>query len=296
MMKAVMMSNRAGGTRGHSLKVTRGVSRWVFLLIALMLLSACATSPTGRSQLQFFPESQMRSMGVDAYEQMRADEPTIETGPVVDYVQCVTDAIIPYIPQAYGNNGWEVTVFDSEAVNAFALPGGKMGVYTGLLRVAENQDQLATVIGHEIAHVMAEHANERMSTQFATVVGLGALQVAAGDDPERQQLMAALGVGAQVGIILPFSRLHESEADDIGLELMATAGFNPEESVSLWRNMAEAGGRTPPEFLSTHPSRDRRIADLQAAMPRALYLYEQAQAAGRKPACIRPNLPEPESD
>lgn len=290
------MRTRAGVVKRSDPVAARGVWRWLVLLVALMLLSACATSPTGRSQLQFFPDSQMRSMGVDAYEQMRADEPTIETGPVVDYVQCVTDAITPYIPGEYADNEWEVTVFDSEAVNAFALPGGKMGVYTGLLRVAENQDQLATVIGHEIAHVMAEHANERMSTQFATVVGLGALQVAAGDDPERQQLMAALGVGAQVGIILPFSRLHESEADDIGLELMATAGFNPEESVALWRNMAEAGGRTPPEFLSTHPSRDRRIADLQAAMPRALYLYEQAQEAGRMPGCVRPDLPEPEAD
>ncbi len=273
--------------------------RWqgAVLLLALTLLSACATSPTGRSQLQFFPESQMRAMGVDAYEQMRADEPTIDAGPVVQYVECVTDAIVPHIPPEYGGNGWEVTVFDSEAVNAFALPGGKMGVYTGLLRVAENQDQLATVIGHEIAHVMSEHANERMSTQFATVVGLGALQVAAGDDPERQRLMAALGVGAQVGIILPFSRLHESEADEIGLELMATAGFNPEASIALWRNMAEAaGGKAPPEFLSTHPSRDRRIEDLQAAMPRALYFYEQAQEAGRRPDCQRPPMPDSEAD
>ncbi len=256
------------------------------VLIAAVFLAGCATSPTGRTQLQFFPDSQMRSMGIDAYEQMRTDEPTLDSGPTVDYVQCVTDAIIPHVPDQYSDNGWEVTVFESDAVNAFALPGGKMGVYTGLLEVAENQDQLAAVIGHEIAHVMAEHANERMSTQFATVVGLGALQVAAGDDPERQQLMAALGVGAQVGIILPFSRLHESEADEIGLELMATAGFNPEESVSLWRNMAEAAeGRSPPEFLSTHPSRERRIAELQAAMPRALYFYEQAQEAGRRPNC-----------
>jgi len=269
-------------------------SRWLIIALVLPILSACATSPTGRSQLQFFPDAQMRSMGVEAYEQMRSDEPTITTGPVVDYVQCVTDAIVPHVPPEYADNGWEVTVFDSEAVNAFALPGGKMGVYTGLLRVAENQHQLAAVIGHEIAHVMAEHANERMSTQFATVVGLGALQVAAGDDPERQRLMAALGVGAQVGIILPFSRLHESEADEIGLELMATAGFDPEQSVELWRNMAKAGGSSPPEFLSTHPSRDRRIEDLQAAMPRALYWYEQAQAAGREPDCQRPDLPEPQ--
>lgn len=266
------------------------------LVVLAVLVSACATSPTGRSQLQFFPEAQLHSMGVDAYEQMRAEEPIIGAGPLVDYVQCVTDALIPHIPAAYARSDWEVTVFDSEPVNAFALPGGKIGVYTGLLEVAENQDQLATVIAHEIAHVMSEHANERMSTQFATVIGLGALQVAAGDDPERQRMMAALGVGAQVGIILPFSRLHESEADEIGLEIMATAGFDPEQSVDLWRNMAKAGGNAPPEFLSTHPSHDRRIADLQAAMPRALYFYEQALDAGRQPHCVPPALPVTDGD
>jgi predicted Zn-dependent protease len=257
------------------------------LLIAC-LLTGCATSPTGRSQLQFFPDEQMRSMGVEAFDQMKSEQATVDRGPLVDYVECVAGAIIPAVPEGYGDNGWEVTVFDDEAVNAFALPGGKMGVYTGLLAVAENQHQLATVIGHEIAHVMAEHANERMSTQFATTVGLGALSVAAGDDPERQELMAVLGLGAQVGIILPFSRLHESEADAIGLNLMARAGFDPRQSVDLWRNMAKAGGATPPAFLSTHPSRDTRIEDLQQAMPRALYFYEQAREAGRSPDCVRP--------
>jgi predicted Zn-dependent protease len=266
------------------------------LLLVGLLLAGCATSPTGRSQLQFFPESQMRSMGVDAFEQMKADQDTVDDGPLADYVNCVAGAIVPHVPDGYGDNGWEVAVFDDEAVNAFALPGGKMGVYTGLLEVAETPDQLATVIGHEIAHVMAEHANERMSTQFATTLGLGALQVAAGDDPQRQELMAVLGLGAQVGIILPFSRLHESEADAIGLNLMARAGFDPRESVALWRNMARAGGAAPPEFLSTHPSRDTRIEDLQQAMPRAMYFYEQAREAGRVPDCVRPAMARADTD
>lgn len=265
------------------------------VLVALVI-SACATSPTGRQQLQLFPDTQMNRMGEDAYAQMRERESVIEAGPLVDYVQCVTDAIVPQIPGEYGDEDWEVTVFESEQVNAFALPGGKMGVYTGLLDVAENADQLAAVIGHEIAHVMAEHSNERMSTQMATVVGLGALQIAAGDDPDRQRAMAALGLGAQVGIILPFSRLHESEADEIGLELMAQSGFDPEASVALWENMAKAGDDEPPEFLSTHPSKGRRIDDLRAGMPRALYLYEQAQAAGRQPDCPRPAEADADSD
>ena len=271
-----------------TLKTIRGITearRLLAAVVVALVISACATSPTGRQQLQLFPASQMTTMGADAYAQLQEKEPVIEDGPLVDYVQCVTDAIVPQIPEAYRDQAWEVSVFESEQVNAFALPGGKMGVYTGLLDVAENADQLAAVVGHEIAHVMAEHANERMSTQMATVVGLGAIRIAAGDDPDRQRAMAALGLGAQVGIILPFSRLHESEADEIGLELMANAGFDPRASVALWQNMAEAGGDEPPEFLSTHPSKSRRIDDLRDWMPKALYLYEQAQEAGRQPSC-----------
>ncbi len=267
-------------------------SRWghvAVVAVLVVLMSGCATSPTGRSQLQFFPAAEMRSMGAQTYAQMQSDEPVIAAGPAVDYVRCVTDAIIPQVPARYAEQGWEVSVFDSDQVNAFALPGGKIGVYSGLLAVAETPDQLAAVIGHEIAHVMAEHANERMSTQFATVLGLGALQVAAGDDRDKQQIMAVLGVGAQVGIVLPFSRLHESEADSIGLELMARAGFDPQASVSLWRNMAKASNGAPPEFLSTHPSHDRRIADLRAGLPRASALYNEAQSAGRVPECVRPD-------
>lgn len=252
------------------------------------LLAACATSPTGRQQLQLFPEAQLEDMGVQAYRQMREEESVIEDGPAVTYVQCVTDALLPQVPERYARDDWEVTVFDSEQINAFALPGGKIGVYTGLLEVAETPDQLAAVIGHEIGHVMAEHGNERMSTQMATAAGLTALQVMAGGDRQRQQALAVLGLGAQVGIILPFSRLHESEADEIGLELMARAGFDPRESVQLWRNMAEAGGDGPPEFLSTHPSKDTRISDLESRMDGALGLYREARARGRQPDCRPP--------
>ncbi len=260
-------------------------ARALAAVVLVALLTACATSPTGRTQLQFMPDAQMRSMGVAAYREMQDAEPILEAGPQVERVECVARAIIPQVPEEYARDGWEVTVFDSDQVNAFALPGGKIGVYTGLLAVTENPDQLAAVIAHEIAHVMAEHANERMSTEMATALGLGALQVAAGDDPQRQRIMAVLGVGAQVGIILPFSRTHESEADEIGLGLMADAGFDPRASVALWQNMADAGGDAPPEFLSTHPSGETRIADLRAELPTAIYRYEQAQAAGRRPDC-----------
>ena len=181
------MANASPGTGRRTIIRQR---RTIAVLLLALLVSACATSPTGRQQLQLFPDSQIRSMGLEAYAQMREDGSVIRSGPQVDHVQCVTDAIVPYIPAGYADNGWEVSVFESDQVNAFALPGGKMGVYTGLLDVAETDDQLAAVVAHEIAHVMAEHANERMSTEFATVLGLGALQIAAGDDPERQRTLA----------------------------------------------------------------------------------------------------------
>ncbi|MBS3785761.1 MAG: M48 family metallopeptidase [Gammaproteobacteria bacterium] len=257
----------------------------ISLVLIGLIVSACATTPTGRQQLQIFPDSQMRALGARAYADIREKESVIASSEQGAYVQCVTDAMLAALPPQYVREQWEVSVFESEQVNAFALPGGKMGVYSGLLEVAENQDQLATVIAHEIAHVMARHGNERVSTQFATVAGLSALQIAAGDDADRQRLLAALGVGAHLGIILPFSRLHESEADAIGLGLMADAGFDPREAVNLWRNMARAGGAQPPTFLSTHPSSGRRISDLQTLMPEAMPLYERAQAQGRRPDC-----------
>jgi predicted Zn-dependent protease len=268
--------------------------RLMIASVVALVLAACATSPTGRRQLHLFPEDQMDSMGVQAYQQMQEQTPTLDGGPVVRYVECVTRALLEHVPAEYASEeNWEVTVFRSEAVNAFALPGGKIGVYTGLLEVAETPAQLAAVIGHEIGHVMAEHGNERMSTQMATSVGLTAAAMLAGDSPESRAGLALLGLGAQVGVLLPFSRTHESEADRIGLELMAEAGFDPREAVALWRNMAEAsGGGGPPEFLSTHPSEQTRISRLQDQMPQALEKYERARFDGATPQCTPPeNVP-----
>lgn len=181
---------------------------------------------------------------------------------------------------------WEVKVFADDAPNAFALPGGKIGVHTGMLKVAENQHQLASVIGHEVGHVWAKHSNERVSQGFLTQTGMQLAAVAAGDmTSEKQQLLGLLGVGAQVGVILPFSRKHESEADEIGLELMARAGFDPRQSVELWKNMQKAGSGSTPEFLSTHPGVDTRIRDLNSRMDRAIKIYQQAQASGKRPNC-----------
>lgn len=257
------------------------------LLLSVMIVAACATSPLGRSQLQLFSDTEVAQMGLAAYDEIRKKEP-VESDPRVNaYVRCVARAITAVVPST--GQAWEVTVFRDESANAFALPGGKIGVNTGLLKVATNQHQLATVVGHEVAHVLARHSGERLSNQTLVGTGLQAVQAIGGSmTPAKQQLMGLLGVGAQVGVLLPFSRTQESEADLLGLDLMARAGFDPRQSVALWQNMARTNGGGPPEFLSTHPSPGGRIEALQGRLPQAVSLYEQARAQGRQPACRAP--------
>lgn len=254
----------------------------MFILIAgLALLVACATSPTGRSQLVLMPESEINQMGLQAFTTIKK-ETRIDRSTVTNrYVQCVAQAITREV-----GGSWEVVVFNDTDANAFALPGGKIGVYTGLLKVAENQDQLATVIGHEVAHVLAHHSNERVSQKFAVEQGLGLINAIANPQSGTgQTLMGLLGVGAQYGVLMPYSRIQESEADILGLDLMAKAGFNPRESTKLWINMGRAGGGQPPEFLSTHPSHSTRMSDLTGHMPVALQLQSRARQQGKRPAC-----------
>ncbi|CAN5209615.1 M48 family metallopeptidase [soil metagenome] len=257
----------------------------LMVLLAVFLVAACATSPLGRDQLILFPDEQLDQMGLTAWQQIRQDTPVDDGRQVNRYVSCIAQAITSQLPGETAG-GWEVSVFEQDEVNAFALPGRKIGVYDGLLNVAENQDQLAAVIAHEVGHVLSQHANERVSTAFAAQTGLQLAQIAAGAaTPAKQQLFGLLGLGAQVGILLPFGRKQETEADLVGLDLMAKAGFDPRASVALWKNMAKAGGARPPEFLSTHPSGERRIDDLNARMSHATQLYEQARAQGRSPNC-----------
>jgi predicted Zn-dependent protease len=260
-------------------------------LVGLFLVVTCATSPTGRHQLELFPSKQMAEMGDAAYEKIKQETPVSQDKAINHYVQCVVNALIAVVPSPPSGAQWEVTVFkEDQTVNAFALPGGKIGVYTGILKVAKNADQLAAVIGHELGHVIAEHGNARLSTQYATQTGLQLIQALAGatGSATGQQLMALLGVGAQVGIILPFSRAQESEADLLGLRYMAEAGFDPRQSIQLWQNMMQASGSAPPEFLSTHPSNQSRINNLEQHLPEAMKLYQQALAKNRQPKCAPP--------
>ncbi len=253
----------------------------ISILIVSTLLSSCATSPTGRSQLLMVSESEMDQMGAQSFTTLKKDMP-IEQNPEINaYVRCVATAITNEV-----GGDWEVVVFKEPSANAFALPGRKIGVHTGLLAVATNQDQLAAVLGHEVAHVLANHGNERVSQQTMVSQGMSITQAILNPQSELGKTgMGVLGLGAQYGILMPYSRAHESEADIYGLDLMAKAGFDPRESVTLWINMGKAGGETPLEFMSTHPAHETRISDLQKHMPAALKLRAEAQAKGKKPQC-----------
>ncbi|AWL11115.1 Metalloendopeptidase OMA1, mitochondrial [Saliniradius amylolyticus] len=256
----------------------------ITLAVMAIFITACAKSPTGRSQLKLYSSDQLAEMGKQAFDSMKSEQ-KVSSQPVQnDYVTCVARHVAAQVSKEVYNGQWEVVVFDEPQVNAFALPGGKIGVYTGLLNVAENQHQLAAVIGHEVGHVIAEHGNERMSNSALIGIGMQATQqiLQANEVGNSNMIMAALGISIKGFVELPFSRTHETEADVIGLQLMAKAGFDPRQSVNLWQNMDKAGGQRSPEWLSTHPAPSSRIEKLQKNMPGALKAYKQAP---NKPNC-----------
>ncbi len=247
---------------------------WILPVCVTLILVACATSPTGRRQLRLVSDTEMSQMGVTAFQDLKQKTPITKDGRESAYVQCVAHAIT-----AQTQGSWEVQVFESKEVNAFALPGGKIGVYTGLLKVATSQDQLAAVIGHEVSHVLAGHSASRVSNQMAAQFGGELLSAGTGLPPD------LIGAGAQYLVLLPYSRGDESEADILGMDLMARAGFDPAQAITLWQNMSREAGQAPPELLSTHPSNSTRIADLERNLPKDMPVYQQVRAAGRKPAC-----------
>ncbi|MCC7430041.1 M48 family metallopeptidase [bacterium] len=261
------------------------------VILLVIFLISCSKSPLGRRQLIFLPDGEINQMGVAAFDEMKKTVPIEKDVKINAYVNCVANSITNALEGKLKGSKWEVVVFKEDGtVNAFALPGGKIGVYTGLLKVAKTPEQLAAVIGHEVGHVIAKHGNERVSEQFVAQTGLSLLDaLTSNKDPKtRSLLLGALGIGAQYGVLLPHSRTQESESDKIGLDLMAKAGFNPQESVTLWENMQKAsGGNAPPEFLSTHPSNTTRIKDLQKGMPNATTFFQQAKVAGKRPNCSK---------
>ena len=242
----------------------------VLVMVAPLTITACVT------------EQQAVREGEGAFDSMRQE--MVETNDLATraYVTCIAQAIVAEIGPPYDGLDWEIVVFEDASVNAFALPGGKIGVFTGILSVAETTDQLAAVIGHEVAHVTERHSVARMNRAMAANVGVTVADIF------NPNAGTAAGLLAQYGILLPYGRGQESEADVVGLKYMAKAGFDPRASVDLWKNMESNKSGAPPEFMSTHPSTSTRISDLIGEFPVTLTLFNEARAEGKRPACRRP--------
>lgn len=245
---------------------------------------------TGRAQLVDISRDQEMSLGLQAFRQALSQERVVERGPAADQVRQIATRLIAAVRtlDAKADPGfqWEVALIDSPQANAFALPGGKLAVYTGILPITANVDGLAAVMGHEIAHAVARHGAERMAHQKLVQMGSMAAGMSVSDmDPGmRGTVMAALGAGARFGVLLPFSRDHESEADYLGLMFAAAACFDPREAPRLWERMGQASKGQPPEFASTHPSHETRIRRLNDWMPEALALRAQHCSESALPA------------
>lgn len=270
----------------------------LFALIAaaLVIIKGWQAGPFGRHQIVGLNPQQESQLGAQAFEQVLQESEVVRDGPIVAVVRRLGDRLanasnnkdlldrLQLKPQRFQ---WEYRVVRSRQVNAFCLPGGKVVVYTGILPAAETEDGLATVLGHEIGHALAHHGAERMAQQQLVQMGQVAVASSLGNlDPQQQrQVMGLLGAGSQFGILLPFSRKHESEADHIGLLLMAAAGYDPREAIPFWERMGRvAGGGKRAEFTSTHPSHEHRIRDLKNWLSEAEPLYARSEKQrGQRP-------------
>ena len=267
------------------------------LLLAVLLLAGCATVPmTGRKQLSLVSGSEVNALAATEYGKFLKENPPVRGTPDAAMVERVGGRIQAAVEKYMAKNDyaglleeydWQFHLVNDKAVNAWCMPGGRVVVYSGLLPVTQDETGLAVVMGHEVAHAIAQHGAERMSQQLATQLGGVALGVALSTkSAETQALaMAAFGAGSTVGILLPFSRAQESEADKMGLHFMAMAGYDPRASIGLWQRMAAAAKEAgkPPVFLSTHPSDEQRIERLNKDMPEALKRYAKATGQPAKP-------------
>ena len=267
------------------------MKRLMLSLAIATLVAGCATttSPTGRTQyVGAVSEAQLNELGARSFAELKAEKPQTRDTRQTAYVRCIVNSLVAVLPAQARTTGWESAVFADDSANAFALPGGKVGVYTGLFNVARNQDQLAAVIAHEMGHVLAKHHDERITRQAGAQGVLQLLGALLGSRYGQGAANAAVqggGILAQTGFLLPGSRQQEVEADVLGQRLMAQAGFDPRGAVGLWQNMVAAGGSRPPEFLSTHPDPTSRIGEMQQRAASLVPTYEAARAAGRRPNC-----------
>ncbi len=263
----------------------RGTLRLIPILIAVAVVgfqycsSEKFTNEAGRRSRVGLSPKQEQMLGLQSYQQVLSQSDTIDSGPEFETVRKVASRLAAVTGPAAKDFEWAVSLVRNPQINAFCLPGGKIVVFTGILKVAQNDAGLATVMGHEMAHATARHGSERMFKQRITETLLTGAQFSLGDMSYEQQraVMGALGAGAQFGILMPFSRDHESEADEIGLTYMARAGYDPREAIEFWERMGRAsGGGSQPEFLSTHPAPETRIERLKALLPKVLPEYEKS--------------------
>lgn len=233
---------------------------------------------TGRKSHVAMSTHEEALLGLQTYQQVLAQSESIDSGPELEMIKRVASRLARATGKAGADFDWQVSLIRSSQVNAFCLPGGKVVVYTGILPVTQNESALGTVLGHEMAHATSRHGSQRVLEQNLAQTALTGVAMSLSDmDYDKQRaVMGALGAGAQFGVLMPFSRKHESEADHIGLHYMARAGYDPRESIRFWQRMENAGGAQPPEFLSDHPSHGTRIQQLEAEMPKALEEYSKS--------------------
>ena len=257
------------------------MKRLLLLALLALLAQGCSTVPiTGRRQLSLVSDKEVLSSSLTEYKsymgKAKVSGNKVQSAQVVRVGRRIADATESYLnanglEKEVENFAWEFNLVEDKQINAFCMPGGKIVVYTGLMKLVSSDDELAVVLGHEVAHAVAKHSNERMSQQILASVGAlaaaGAVAVAGGSSTSTQAAASVFGLGAEVGVMLPFSRKHESEADYMGLALMTMAGYNPDAAVGFWRKMAAQGGSSTPAILSSHPSDATRIADIQKALP-----------------------------
>lgn len=257
-----------------------GILTSITLLLACAIVTCSRAPETGRLQFIVVGDNTMNKLGADAYQEVKENEKISEDARINRIVEKVGRRIAAASDRT--DYEWEFTVIDDpKTVNAFALPGGKVAVYTGILPIAETEAGLAVVLGHEVAHATARHGAERLSQQLGASLVLNAANFGLRNNENRGIIMAGLGLGTTVGVLLPYSRTHEGEADKIGIRYMARAGYDPREAPRFWKRMNEkAGGSRPPEFLSTHPAPQKRSAKLEKLAVEAMKLYEDSPRYG----------------
>ncbi|MGI6047659.1 MAG: M48 family metallopeptidase [Petrimonas sp.] len=285
-------------------KIIKSANFFFVMIFTLAFLQACGSVPfTGRRQLNLVSNEQVVALSLQQYQEFIRTAPLEKSTPNAEMVKRVGSRIAGAVETFYKNNGyeselqyyqWEFNLVKDKSVNAFAMPGGKIVIFDGLLPVTQTEDALAVVVGHEIAHVIARHAQERISQQMALQYGGAIAGGLLGNSVGAQIGQQVFGLGAQLGVMMPYARKQEYEADEIGLIVMALAGYNPQTAIPFWIRMAQSNeGGAPPEFLSTHPTDDKRIARIQQIMPNILQYYKGTGIKNQTSAPIKTKAPVP---